>query len=175
MEAVSGRVLVGERLREDRRDPARIDHGVRHERQRTPAERLADERGVDVEDAVPEAVLGPGHPVVRLVRMEDVPLARQARAPAPAITEGLHTETCDAHGVRLVPVRREALTHEARVHPLQPLGELEAAKMLPVPGSVVRHLHDAIPPAKRPDGNGQSRVSGRRTRVQDPDGHPRLP
>jgi hypothetical protein len=53
-------------------------HGVGDEWQRVVVECIADEFGRDVEDAVAEAILGRGAPVVNLVGVEDVQLTRKA-------------------------------------------------------------------------------------------------
>jgi hypothetical protein len=73
-------VDVGEQGRYEASRRRRLLDGIGDEGQCAPAERIADEFGCDVEDAVAEALLGSRSPVMRLVGMQDVQLTGQADA-----------------------------------------------------------------------------------------------
>src|SRR3954447_16291248 len=70
-EIADGFVDVGEEGREHARGRRRSLYGVGDEWERRAVEGVVNELRRDVERAVAESVLGPGRPVVDLVRMQD--------------------------------------------------------------------------------------------------------
>ena len=99
---------------------ASFNDRVGNEGKRLAAERLSDERRVEIDDPVAESFDRAGAPVMYLVGMQDVALTREAdpsRAPVP---ERLHARQRNADRIGVVAVRRKRLSDEARFQPLDP-------------------------------------------------------
>ena len=99
----------------------RIEHRIGDERQRRAAERLLDQRRVDIGDPVAETIIGASTAVMHFVGMQDMTLAGQAMPPLAAIAENLHARQRDADRIGIVTMRRKGLTAEMRLHPFDPV------------------------------------------------------
>src|SRR5690606_12161768 len=83
------------------------------------ADRFLDQGGIDIDDAVGEAFLRPGAAIVKLVRVQDVALARQAVPALSPEVEALNAGQRDADRIGVVPVQGEG-------RPLPPKSGLQA-------------------------------------------------
>ena len=142
---------IPHRRAEIRRQRRPIEHRIGDERQRLAAQRLLDQRRVDIGDPVAETLIGASAAVMHLVGMQDVTLAGQAMPALAAIAEDLHARERDADRIGVVTVRRKGLAPEMRLHPLDPVArrtEPDAARRKPAGHAV----HDrSRPPSPRSD------------------------
>src|SRR5205807_9908484 len=84
------------------------------------AERLLNERRVDIGDPIAESRGAAGGPVMRLVRMKHVALAGEAAPQLASVAESLDARYGDADRIGVVAVRRKRLADEPRLETLDP-------------------------------------------------------
>ena len=97
---------------------------VAHEWKRTTrvTQRVVNEAGVDIEDAITKAGVGAGMAVVEFIRVQHEHLARRAVLCGAPIAEGLDAVEGHADGVGVMPMRAERMAGEEGLEPLEPRG-----------------------------------------------------
>ena len=97
---------------------------VGHEGQLAGAERGTDQRRLDVEDPVSEAVRRAGRAVVRLVGVQHMDLAAKASSARAAVAESLHAGGGDSDRIGVVAMGLERARRQVDLGALDPLGAL---------------------------------------------------
>jgi len=94
------------------REPSRVHHGISDKGQRTALKRVLDKERIDIDDPIAEAFIGSRRAVMRLVRMQDVALPRQAVPLLTPEAKSLNARKGDTNRIGVVTMRGKSLTVE---------------------------------------------------------------